>query len=54
MPIRRSPNGVHHPVHRLVAIPVTGGRDQSERLVPINRNSWSHSAGARMESLMKF
>jgi hypothetical protein len=25
-----------------------GGRDQSERLVAINRNSWSRSPGARM------
>jgi SRSO17 transposase len=24
-----------------------GGRDQSERLVPINRNQWSQSAGTR-------
>jgi hypothetical protein len=24
-----------------------GGRDQSERLVAINRNQWSQSAGAR-------
>jgi hypothetical protein len=24
-----------------------GGRDQSERLVAINRNSWSRSSGAR-------
>ena len=24
-----------------------GGRDQSERLVAINRNSWSGSSGAR-------
>jgi hypothetical protein len=28
--------------------PGTGGRDQSERLVAINRNSWSRSPGARM------
>jgi hypothetical protein len=27
--------------------PGTGGRDQSERLVAINRNSWSQSSGAR-------
>jgi hypothetical protein len=25
-----------------------GGRDQSERLVAINRNSWSRSPGARI------
>jgi ABC-type uncharacterized transport system substrate-binding protein len=25
-----------------------GGRDQSERLVAINRNSWSRSSGARI------
>jgi hypothetical protein len=24
-----------------------GGRDQSERLVAINRNNWSQSSGAR-------
>jgi hypothetical protein len=33
--------------HKLVAIPGTGGRDQSESLVAINRNSWSRSPGAR-------
>jgi hypothetical protein len=27
-----------------------GGRDQSERLVAINRNSWSRSPGARSRS----
>ena len=27
-----------------------GGRDQSERLVAINRNRWSQSAGARSET----
>ena len=32
MPIRRSPNGAHHPVHSLVAIA---------------RNGWSRSPGAR-------
>src|SRR6185369_13220933 len=32
--------------------PGMGGRDQSERLVAINRNSWSRSPGARIESDM--
>src|SRR5580704_14836683 len=30
--------------------PGTGGRDQSERLVAINRNNWSQSSGARTAS----
>ena len=45
MPIRRSPNGPHHPVHSLVAIARnrwsqsigTTGRNQSEQVVAINR-----------------
>ena len=45
MPIRRSPNGAHHPVHSLVAIARNGwsrsigttGRNQSEQVVAITR-----------------
>ena len=45
MPIRGSPNGARHPVHRLVAIARNGwsrsigtpGRNQSEQLVAITR-----------------
>ena len=45
MPIRGSPNGPRHPVHRLVAIARNGwsrsigtpGRNQSEQLVAITR-----------------
>ena len=32
--------------------PVAGGRDQSERLVAINRNNWSPSPGARTQMLL--
>src|SRR3954464_11631853 len=32
--------------------PVTGGRDQSEPPVAINRNSWSRSAGARNQAVL--
>jgi hypothetical protein len=35
------------PVHSWSRSTGTGGRDQSERLVAINRNSWSRSPGAR-------
>jgi hypothetical protein len=56
MPIRGSPNGAHHPPSTgWSRSPGMGGRDQSERLVAINRNRWSQSAGARrlvMESLI--
>src|ERR1700686_4798829 len=38
------------PVHSWSRSPGTGGRDQSERLVAINRNSWSRSPGARTNS----
>ncbi len=36
------------PVHRQVAIPGIGGRDQSELLVAINWNRWSHCPGIRI------
>ena len=47
MPIRRSPNGALTPSTAWSRSPGTGGRDQSERLVAINRNRWSRSPGAR-------
>ena len=51
MPIRRSPNGARHTPPQTdpdwSRSPATGGRDQSERLVAINRNQWSQSPGAR-------
>jgi hypothetical protein len=48
MPIRGSPNGARSPPSTgWSRSPGTGGRDQSERLVAINRNSWSRSSGAR-------
>ena len=47
LPIRRSPNGARHRRPQLVAIPGTGGRDPSESLVAINRNTWSLWPGAR-------
>jgi hypothetical protein len=40
MPIRRSPNSANHPRPQ-------AGRDRPERVVAINRNSWSRSPGAR-------
>jgi hypothetical protein len=36
MPVRRSPNGVHHPRS-------TGGRDPPNGMVAINRSGWSQS-----------
>jgi hypothetical protein len=38
MPIRRSPNGAHHPHPQ-------AGRDRPEWVVAINRNAWSQSIG---------
>src|SRR6202165_476329 len=38
-----------HPSTAWSRSPGMGGRDQSERLVAINRNQWSQSAGARTE-----
>ena len=38
MPIRRSPNGAHHPRPQ-------PGRDRPEWVVAINRNDWSQSIG---------
>ena len=49
MPIRRSPNGAGYtPSTAWSRSPGMGGRDQSERLVAINRNQWSQSAGTPM------
>ena len=46
MPIRRSPNGAgYSPSTAWSRSPGLGGRNQSERLVAINRNRWSQSAG---------
>src|SRR5258705_8835994 len=46
MPIRRSPNGAgYSPSTAWSRSPGMGGRNQSERLVAINRNRWSQSAG---------
>jgi hypothetical protein len=50
MPIRGSPNGARHSGPQgWSRSPGMGGRDQSERLVAINRNSWSRSPGARKQ-----
>jgi hypothetical protein len=50
MPIRRSPNAAHHPVHSLIAIARNGwsrsigttGRNQSEQVVAITRCAQPH------------
>jgi hypothetical protein len=48
MPIRGSPNGARHPRPQAGRDrPEWKGRDQSERLVAINRNGWSRSPGSR-------
>ena len=39
MPIEGSPNVPFTLIHRLIGSPGTGDRDQSERLLAINRNS---------------
>jgi hypothetical protein len=60
--IRRSPNGAVRSVHRagrdrlerVVAMVRNGGRDQSVRLVAINRYRWSQSLGARMMDAPQF
>ena len=58
LPVEKGPRRCRFADHPTVAVtppastawsrsPGTGGRDQSERLVAINRNSWSRSPGAR-------
>src|SRR6185312_4931186 len=43
-----------HPSTAWSRSPGMGGRDQVERMVAINRNRWSQSAGAPMLCYMKY